>query len=70
MEEPNLESLKRIGEICLSVHLNGPENFQETMRCRRPTHNDLSKDTELYKVLSRNLPYLWNQDRITGKKLP
>jgi hypothetical protein len=65
-----LDSNKVITEFCLAVHLNGAQKFHETMRCRRPSHNDLSKDSELYRILSRNLPYVWNQDLVTGKKLP
>lgn len=64
------EALKQIGEICLAVHLNGPESFRQTMRSRRPKHNDLPRDSELYKLMSRNIPYAWNQDLVTGKKLP
>lgn len=64
------ESLKNIGEICLAVHLNGLDNFPETMRYRRPVYKNPSKDSELYKILSRNLPCVWNRDLVTEKKLP
>jgi len=68
--EAAIESNKVIGEFCLALHLNGADKFHETMRCRRPSHNDLSKDSDLHQILSRNLPYVWNQDLVTGKKLP
>lgn len=69
-EPGSSEPLKQLGEICLAVHLNGPECFGQTMGCRRPTHNDLRRDSELYKLLNRNLLYVWNRDLYTGKKLP
>jgi hypothetical protein len=61
---------KTIGELILAVHLNGPENFHEIMRCRRPSQNDLSKDSDFYKYLSRQLQSSLNQDLINGIKLP
>jgi len=66
----DVKPLNGIGELCVAVHLNGPQNFSEVMRLRRPSHNDLSENSYLYQILSRNLPYVWNQDLVTGKKKP
>lgn len=63
------DPLKLIQELCFAVHLRGPQNFSQVMS-RRPSQNDLSKDSELYGILSRNLPYVWNQLLVNGKTRP